>query len=181
MSGYLTQLLVTVIVFLAVLVRLPAQNAGSASAQESVIVTRLFLPVYPPLAKQTRITGDVELALEVRADGSLESAVVISGHPLLKQAALYSTQRSQFACRDCGQELRSFHVLYSFQLRPTSYCTDKVDTSKADDKREPYPRVTQSQNHITVVDQPVGTCDLAADLSKVRSIKCLYLWKCSLK
>jgi TonB family protein len=181
MSGYLTKFLATAIVFSAALARFPAQNAGSPSTQESVVLTRLFPPVYPPLAKQTRITGDVELTLEVRADGSLESAIVVNGHPLLKQAALDSAQHSQFASRDCGQEMRSFHVLYSFQLGPTSYCTDVSGASKADEKQESYPRVMQSQNHITVVDQPVGTCDLAADLTrKVRSIKCLYLWKCGL-
>ena len=157
MSGYLTKLLATVIVFSVALARFPDQNASSTSTQESVVLTRLFPPVYPPLAKQTRITGDVELTLEVRADGSLESAIVVSGHPLLKQAALDSAQRSQFACRDCGQETRSSRLLYSFQLGPTSYCTDAPDASKADEKQESYPRVTQSQNYISVVDQPIGT------------------------
>src|SRR5260370_41556956 len=181
MGGYLTKLLATMIVFFAALARFPAQNAGSTSTQEqeNLVLTKLFPPIYPPLAKQTRITGDVELTLEVRADGSLKSAIVVSGHPLLKQAALDSAQRSQFACRKCDQEVRPLHVLYSFQLGPTSYCAEASGTSKADQSQESYPRVMQSQNHITVVDQPIGTCDLAADLKKVRSLKCLYLWKCA--
>jgi hypothetical protein len=179
MTGYFMKLLATMIVFSAALARFPAQNAGT-STQENVVLTKLFPPVYPPLAKQTRTTGDVELALEVRTDGGLESTIVVSGHPLLKQAALDSAQRSQFACRNCGQEVRSFRVLYSFQLGPTSYCTAVSGTSKADENQESYPQVMQSQNHITVIDQPVGTCDPAADLRKVRSIKCLYLWKCGL-
>jgi TonB family protein len=70
----------------------------------NVSVVKLFPPVYPPLAKQARIAGDVQLTLAVRPDGSINSATVVSGHPLLKQAALDSAQRSQFACEKCGDE-----------------------------------------------------------------------------
>jgi TonB family protein len=72
----------------------PAQSATSV---EDVAITKLFQPVYPPLAKQTQITGDVELTLQVTTDGSVESAIVVSGHPLLKQAAVDSALHSQFA------------------------------------------------------------------------------------
>jgi TonB family protein len=179
-SRYFTKLLATVIVLSAAVAAFAAQNADNGSNQESVVLTNLFQPVYPPLAKQTRITGDVELALEVKADGSLESAVVVSGHPLLKQAALDSAQRSQFACRNCGEGVRSFQMSYSFQLGPTRYCTEVSSVTKSDEKQESYPRVIQSQNHITLVDQPVGTCDLAFTVTykRVRSAKCLYLWRC---
>jgi hypothetical protein len=47
-----------------------------AQIQENFVVTKLFQPVYPSLAKQTRITGDVELTLGLRKDGSLESVDV---------------------------------------------------------------------------------------------------------
>jgi TonB family protein len=180
MSGYLTKLLDTILVFSGSLTLFPLQNAGSKTTQESVVITKLFPPVYPPLAKQTRISGDVELILEVRADGRLESATVVSGHPLLKQAALDSAEGSQFDCRICTQGVRSFQMLYSFQLGPTSYCAEASKTSSRDQKEEHYPRVVQTQNHVTVIDQPVGTCDLAFTITRtrVRSAKCLYLWKC---
>jgi TonB family protein len=181
MNGELTRLLVTLLLFPVAVAGFPNQNATSASIQESVVLTKLFQPVYPPLAKQIRIAGDVELTLEVRQDGSLESAAAISGHPLLEQAALDSARRSRFECNNCGQGVRSILMLYSFQLGPTSYCTGASDMPISSEKQEPYPRVIQSQNHITVVDQPVGTCDLAIERRKVRSIKCLYLWKCGLQ
>jgi len=181
MTGHLTELLVTMLLFSVAVAGFPDQNAPSASTQESVVLTKLFPPVYPQVAKQTRITGDVELTLEVSANGSLESAVVVSGHPLLKQAALASAKRSQFECKNCGEGVRFLQMLYSFQLGPTRYCAATSETSKSDAKEEPYPRVTESQNHVTVIDQPVGTCDLAIDHRKVRSAKCLYLWKCGLQ
>jgi len=160
-----------------------AQSANSTQqAQEPIVINKLFQPVYPPGARQARIAGDVELILVVRTDGSLESASVVSGHPLLKQAALDSAQRSQFECRNCTEGVRSFHMLYSFQLGPTKYCADTSETSKGDQKEELYPRVIQSQNHVTVIDQPVGICDptVAITATRFRSAKCLYLWRCGL-
>jgi TonB family protein len=158
-----------------------AQTGASANTpQGEVVLTRLTGPSYPPLARQTGVTGDVELLFEIKEDGSVQSARVVSGHPLLKQAALDSAQRSQFECRNCGPGVRSFRMLYSFQLGPTRYCTGASDSSQTDQQEEPYPRVLQSQSHVTVVDLPVGTCDLAFTVvrKKVRSARCLYLWRC---
>jgi TonB family protein len=177
MSSFSVRLLAATFLLSGAVRESPAQSATSV---EDVVITKLFQPVYPPLAKQTRATGNVELTLEIRKDGSIESASVVSGHPLLQQAALDSARRSQFECKNCGEGVRQFQMLYSFQLGPTSYCTEGPPTAKGDEKQESYPRVTQLQNHITLVDQPVGTCDLAfvAIEKKVRSAKCLYLWRC---
>lgn len=159
-----------------------AQEAIVNAARGNASIVKLFPPVYPPVAKQTRVIGDVELALLVRPDGSIESATVVSGHPLLKQAALDSAQRSQFLCKDCDKGPRSFQMTYSFLLGPTVYCTDSSALAKADEQEESYPRVVQSQNRITLYDQPIGTCDVAFKVTekKVRSIKCMFLWRCGL-
>ena len=59
-----------------------AQNAVSGDVlPEGVVLTELSRPSYPPLARQVRISGDVDLMLRIRQDGSIESAVVISGPP----------------------------------------------------------------------------------------------------
>jgi TonB family protein len=168
--------------FLVATSRLPAQEAKSGETHSDISIVKLFPPVYSPLAKQARITGDVQLTLMIRPDGSVDSATVQSGHPLLKQAALDSAQRSQFACEGCGKEVRSVQMVYSFQLDPTVYCTESSGTPNADKREDSYPRLTQAGNHITVIDQPVGTCDPAFKITekKVRSIKCMYLWKCGL-
>jgi TonB family protein len=135
-------------------------------------MSKLSPPVYPPLAKQARITGDVNLIVSVRQDGSIQSVVAASGHPLLKPAALTSAQQSLFDCRNCSQTATSFSMVYSFQLGPTVHCT-------APEQR--YPEVIQSQQLVTVLDQPIGTCDQAITRQKVRSVRCLYLWRCGLR
>ena len=45
-------------------------------------------PAYPPLARQARIQGNVVLHAIISKDGRIESLTVMSGHPLLIQAAL---------------------------------------------------------------------------------------------
>jgi periplasmic protein TonB len=46
------------------------------------------LPVYPPIARQTRVSGVVRLIGIVGKDGTIEQLRVVSGHPLLVRSAL---------------------------------------------------------------------------------------------
>lgn len=52
--------------------------------------------VYPPLAQQTRISGDVLLEVAIAADGKTSVRRVISGHPLLVKAAVDAVNKWQF-------------------------------------------------------------------------------------
>ncbi|MBV8846315.1 MAG: TonB family protein, partial [Bryobacterales bacterium] len=58
---------------------------GNVQAQK--IVSKP-VPIYPPLAKQARIQGTVSLAVHIAADGTVKDLQVISGHPLLVEAAI---------------------------------------------------------------------------------------------
>jgi TonB family protein len=53
-------------------------------------------PVYPPLARQARISGIVKLSLGIATDGSVKQMSVISGHPLLVPAALEAVRQWTF-------------------------------------------------------------------------------------
>jgi len=44
-------------------------------------------PVYPPLAKQARISGTVKFTAVIGKDGSIQNLQLVSGHPLLVQSA----------------------------------------------------------------------------------------------
>jgi protein TonB len=46
------------------------------------------IPVYPPLAKQARVSGTVQLIGVIARDGTIQQLQVSSGHPLLVKAAL---------------------------------------------------------------------------------------------
>src|SRR5690349_11147663 len=55
---------------------------------QSAKLVRQPRPVYPPLAKQARISGVVKLSAVISANGTIQDLKVISGHPLLIPAAL---------------------------------------------------------------------------------------------
>jgi periplasmic protein TonB len=50
-------------------------------------------PVYPPLAKQARISGVVHLSAIIGKEGNVVNLAVISGHPLLIPSALESVRQ----------------------------------------------------------------------------------------
>lgn len=73
----------------------------------------LYPPVYPPLAREARIGGDVILKIVVRSDGNVAAAEVISGHPMLMQAALESARKSTFLHQEAS-EANSFVFAYLY-------------------------------------------------------------------
>jgi protein TonB len=59
----------------------------SGSVQEAKLIHKV-IPPYPPLAKQARISGKVELTGFIATDGRIRQLQVLSGHPLLVPAAV---------------------------------------------------------------------------------------------
>jgi TonB family protein len=93
-----------------------AHSQGTDSVpQPAPYLLNLYPPVYPPLARQARIAGDVILQIGVRPDGSVASAEVISGHAMLKQAALDSARKSTFM-RQEGEGTTFYSLTYMFGL-----------------------------------------------------------------
>ena len=89
--------------------------AADAKSGEPTMIS-VGNPGYPPLALLANITGEVVLSLEIQKDGGVESAVVVSGHPMLAKAALESARKSRFACTACAKEVTPYLVTYSYQL-----------------------------------------------------------------
>jgi protein TonB len=54
------------------------------------------IPLYPPLAKQARIQGTVRFTALIGADGSVVSLQLVSGHPLLVEAAKDAVAQWQY-------------------------------------------------------------------------------------
>jgi len=53
-------------------------------------------PVYPPIARITRTQGVVVLEAMINKEGTIESLRVVSGHPLLTQAALDAVKQWRY-------------------------------------------------------------------------------------
>ncbi len=66
---------------------------------QGVIAGRLIRkvePLYPMLARQARIQGDVILNAVIAKDGTIQNLQVVSGHPMLIQPALEAVQQWRY-------------------------------------------------------------------------------------
>jgi protein TonB len=75
----------------------PAEVAPPIRVKASVVemarIVRRVEPAYPPLARQARISGTVELTGVIGVDGRIRELQVVNGHPLLARAALEAVRQ----------------------------------------------------------------------------------------
>lgn len=84
----------------------PAQTQQPAAQQaqpvkvggnvEEAVVLRKVSPVYPPLARQARVSGIVRVEATIGPDGRVKRATALNGPPLLRQSAVEAVQRWQY-------------------------------------------------------------------------------------
>jgi TonB family protein len=146
------------------------QTRPSADAATTgVALTKSFPPIYPPLARQARIAGDVKIEVSIRNDGSVESATVVEGPAMLRDPALDSAKKSLFECRGCAQSETAYLLTYTFEIKNQGDHCDALSRPA---------EISYSADHIAVVAPAQWICDPAEAFRRYRSPKCLYLWKC---
>lgn len=147
-------------------------DAPVPAAAAGVLLVKLSPPVYPPLARQARIMADVRIQLAIRRDGSVESSEVVSGHPLLKRAALESAQQSKFECRSCSDEVNSYSLNYTFGLGDDNAGRPVVDKRRVRSLKCLYLEVRCAADlHLAATDQ---YCSRSDSLSESRDDSCVY-------
>ncbi len=153
------------------------QSPGpDSAAPNGVVLTNLEPPVYPPMARTARVSGEVDLTVLIRPDGSVDSVKVDSGPPMLHQAAVDSASHSQFECRGCDARVTTYKLVYLFTFVERGDCCNSFGMpATVEQKVEP------SQVRVTIAAPVSCLCDPAATISRtlVRSAKCLWLWRCS--
>ena len=100
------------IVTLALLFWVPLGNWAQPQTSSALpLVVQHADPTYPPLARQTRISGDVHV--EITTDGeSVISAAAIDGHPLLRSSAEANVRTWKFA----RHKPSTFSVTFRYKL-----------------------------------------------------------------
>jgi Gram-negative bacterial TonB protein C-terminal len=140
----------------------------SAAPAPLLVISKLPPPVYPAIARAARVTGDVNLTVMLRRDGTIDAVHAISGPPMLRDHAEELARQTQFECGNCSAEPTSLPLTVRYAMAPA-----------ASDHDPSYPRVAQLNGVIIIVtDQPVMISDPAIDRTRVRSWKCFYLWRC---
>jgi len=123
---------------------------STETPQLAVVLTKLSPVVFPPLARMANIVGEVQVQVGIRKDGSVASAELVSGHPMLRQAALDSAQKSEFECRGCSEAVTPYLLTYTFEAKDDGDCCNAQLRTR---------EVTQSQAHITIVSAKICLCD----------------------
>ncbi len=145
-----------------------------------VTVARVSAPRYPKLALQARIATTVVLNITVRPDGSVDSVALVSGHPLLNDAAIESAKNTLFDCKECREPVIIQQVTYRFELGDALPCEGINSSGYGIYDENADTQVSQSSKTIIVLGHPYGACDPRGRISflRLRSAKCLYLWRC---
>lgn len=91
-------------------------RVGTADALKAA--TSRVQPQYPPVARQMKIAGHVEIEAVVGADGSVASAKAISGNPMLTQPAVSAVEKWKFTPFTSNGEPTKAIVTLGFDFRP---------------------------------------------------------------
>jgi protein TonB len=69
-------------------IKIPAKPVPVGGDVQAARLLKKVMPVYPPLARQVRVSGTVQLIGVIAKDGTIQQLQLVSGHPLLVGAAL---------------------------------------------------------------------------------------------
>ena len=80
-------------------VRLEPKPTGPTHISKGVaegLLIQKVLPIYPPIARAARVEGTVVLAATISSNGIIENLRVVSGHPMLQQAAMDAVKQWRY-------------------------------------------------------------------------------------
>ena len=147
-------------------------TAGAQTAMPGdVVPIRLVPPIYPPIALSARVSGEVEVSVGVGPDNRVESAVIVSGVPLLDAAALDAARQSEFECRRCTVPTTPYSLVFAFRIEDRN--------QPAADPAQPD-QIGASRSRLTVVG-PAQPIYIDFSSYMVRSAKCLFVWPCGVR
>lgn len=91
----------------------PASPVAAPRAVSHITAPRLITsapPVYPAIAKQNRIQGDVTIDMEIDVNGNVSSAKVLSGPPFLQAAAKDAVHRWKYEPATLNDNPIPYHI-----------------------------------------------------------------------
>ena len=163
---------VTVVAAPVLITHSPSRPTTAAAQPDVAIVPIAWpKPVYPQIAQSARVEGEVEVAVDLRPDGSVVVVEVVRSVPLLDQAVTDAARRARFECRGCVDAVNRYSLYVTFKL------TGRPDTPV---DAVPPLVVSPTQGWVTVVQVPptVEANDWSVVDRRRRGLKCLFLWRC---
>ncbi len=100
-----------ILILSALLAAIPSAMARQSSPEVLPKVVQHSEPTYPPLARQTRIQGEVRVKVTTDGD-SVRDVEAETGHPLLRKAAEDNARTWKFVAHTPG----TFYVTFRYKL-----------------------------------------------------------------
>jgi hypothetical protein len=149
---------------------------GMASGQTTSPTTVLthIAVVYPAIAQSARMTGQIEVGMGVRPDGSVADTSVQRGIDLLggmmNDAALNAASHATFECRSCAEPITPHTITFVFTF-------DGLDDG--DKMSPPAWKQTGDRSSEVRVFGYVPFIHAPSGSGRSRAARCLWLWRCS--
>ncbi len=145
-------------------------HESAAQTALAVVPVEWPAPLYPQIAQSARVMGEVEVAIDVRPDGTVAAVEAIAGPSLLRQASEEAARRARFECRGCTEGTVRYTLDLTYRLLGRG-CVEVL-------RRAPQ-IVSPTRGRVTVDVEVMMLIDPAS--TAVRSGRCLWLWRCGLK
>ncbi|HEY2499576.1 MAG TPA: energy transducer TonB [Candidatus Angelobacter sp.] len=130
-------------------------------------------PAYPQMARIANIYGKVEIQFIISEGGRVDIKSAM-GHPILVQAAVESIKLSKLSCEYCERVPTEFSVIYDFIVRGSECGNSSLNT--------PPGVVLDTFNRVIISTDRFCLEDPGPVLMKrIRSLRCLDLWRCATK
>ena len=93
----------------------PAKRITAGSVLQGNAIKKVQ-PVYPAVAKAAQAEGAVQVQVSINEAGEISSAQVVSGHPLLRDAALDAARQWQFKPTEVGGQAVKVQGVLTFNF-----------------------------------------------------------------
>jgi TonB family protein len=92
--------------------------AAKVRSAEPPLVVSAVAPVYPPVARAARVTGEVFVDVEIDREGKVTSAKAVNAHRLLEQAVVEAARRWRFVPELQDKRERMARLAFAFVMLP---------------------------------------------------------------
>lgn len=150
---------------LAALFLIPFLLASEPLVAESAPPVKVAVaPKYPALTLAGRIYGDVAVSIEINRSGAVGQSQVISGHPMLREAALVAARQWQFA--KSSSPLRRATLTFRFVILPEDSDVKSQTLFlppagfEVRERPEPASRMEEQQDEPRITPEPISVTRL---------------------
>ncbi|HUQ32492.1 MAG TPA: energy transducer TonB [Pyrinomonadaceae bacterium] len=107
--------IITALIFIA---SVTLNSVGAFAVSDSPAVIAAICPTFPPIARAAHVGGEIQVEVNINAEGEVTSAHATSGHPLLRKSAEKAAKRWQFTTSMESSSKRAAQLTFVFRVMP---------------------------------------------------------------